>query len=405
MKNSCWSDDCFLDRLRALGDVHADQCVADLIAQCAPSDFHLLFRSMKANDDPLPADLPKPLQAFFEQTNCVPKVGGCAVDEARIQRGEEAFTRHLFPAAMVLLLKSVPEGYAAPNLSRILAFSDNLNKRPYARLLGVLQMVINVSCCGGFEKSGRALITARKMRLLHAGVRHIVRERRPDLLPVCKTPVNLEDMLGTIMGFSLLVVEGLNTFECGLTSDQAEDFYYVWRVFAQMCGIHPAEDADSSAYVPADLAEAAEFYASYRRRHYRPASENPDGVVLARSLLRMFQEHFIPPIPWIGPLLRRVPEIYMQELSGREAMLRIGLRPSRFHFINRHVLNLLPRLMQWFAEAEDCVCDATGTHDHFGRMFFDELIKREFGGEVTFCIPEEREHLRGLAEPQDAVKS
>jgi hypothetical protein len=61
----------------------------------------------------------------------------------------------LFPACAVLLLKSLPEGYAAPNLSRVLAETGNMERRTYRRLLGVLQLLLNVSTPGGFRPEGK----------------------------------------------------------------------------------------------------------------------------------------------------------------------------------------------------------------------------------------------------------
>ena len=53
------------------------------------------------------------------------------------------------------------------------------------------------------------LVTARKLRLLHAGVRTLVPRHRPDYAARFGPPVNLEDMLATIMGFSYLAFQGM----------------------------------------------------------------------------------------------------------------------------------------------------------------------------------------------------
>jgi len=80
----------------------------------------------------------------------------------------------------VLLAKSPPSGYAAPSLALVLNLSGDLIRSPYRRLLGVLQMVVNVCASRGFEPGGRAVVTAQKLRLLHEGVRRIARRRLPD---------------------------------------------------------------------------------------------------------------------------------------------------------------------------------------------------------------------------------
>ena len=41
---------------------------------------------------------------------------------------------------LALLAKSLPEGYQAPRLSRVLMISGELRRSTYRRVLGVLQM-------------------------------------------------------------------------------------------------------------------------------------------------------------------------------------------------------------------------------------------------------------------------
>ena len=116
------------------------------------------------------------------------------------------FWKHAYSIALVLLAKSLPEGYAAPNLAQVLNMSGDLRNRTYKRLLATLQLVLNVSSCTGFGPNGRAIISAQKLRLLHAGTRYITRKARPHFEEQYGVPVNQEDMLGTILGFSLLVI-------------------------------------------------------------------------------------------------------------------------------------------------------------------------------------------------------
>ena len=66
----------------------------------------------------------------------MPLVNGQPIDGERLKRGQRVFMTHALPAALVLLVKSLPEGYAAPSLSKVLSVSGNLSQRPYRRLLG-----------------------------------------------------------------------------------------------------------------------------------------------------------------------------------------------------------------------------------------------------------------------------
>lgn len=375
-----WTDP-FLDHMRRQGDTLADTCVAQLHAEHGITAVNALFKTMRVNSAPLPADTLPVLRSFFDQSAALPE----PLDRARIRHGEDTFMQHAFPAALVLLAKSLPTGYAAPNLSLVLNLSGDLIRQPYKRVLGVLQMVVDVSSRGGFEPGGDAVVTTQKLRLLHAGVRHIVRNNLPQYESQYEVPVNQEDMLGTIMGFSYLVIVGLRQLELGLSHDDEEDFFYLWCLCARMMGIHPE-------YIPESVADAQAFYDAFMRRHYVPAAVNPDGVALAAADLRMLQ-HLIPRLLyWLG--LRVAPRIYMQELIGREGCARIGIRPVMGHVVLKWLLQYVPALWQRPLEAA-----TAGTHhaEAFSRMIFQGMIHRAYNGDVTFIVPDTLTDLQQMA--------
>jgi hypothetical protein len=158
---------------------------------------------------------------------------------------------------LVLLASSLPRGYAAPCLCEILSISRDLERHPYGRLMGVVQLLINISDADAFDGTGRAVVTARKLRLLHAGVRSIAERYRPGYQARYGVPVNHEDMLATIMGFSLLLIDGIRRLRLPLADEEAEDLYYLWRTFAVLMGIHPEGRPQDDSLVPATLADAA----------------------------------------------------------------------------------------------------------------------------------------------------
>ena len=395
MPPSKWSDDQFLDSLRLLGDGLADGCLDRLIATGNDSDFHGVFRHLNSNDGPLPENLPEALRDFFEHTKLPPEIDGQPIDHAQVARGSAVFLRHALPSALILLAKSLPAGYAAPNLALILSLSDNLNRRPYRRLMGVLQLLVNLSGKANFTHGGSGLITAQKLRLLHAGVRHLVPKHLPDYREKYQVPSNLEDMLGTIMGFSLLVIDGLAELGHALPPEDAEDFYYLWRVFAILMGIHPPGAPHRGDFVPADVAEAHEFYRAYARRHYRPAAENPEGAKLAQSLLDMMNM-MLPQTPLRRLGMKIVPRIYMEMFLGREGMARVGIRPVRFLFLSKWLLKFTVRVWAWFWDKSDELSGNASIHENLSRIFFKTLIQRGVGHEVTFSIPDSMKELRKM---------
>ncbi len=374
-----WNDDAFLDALRRQGDDLADEAVVRLHADHSIERVNAIFQQLRGDHQPLPDDAPAPFREFMEAT-AEPPAG---LDLERLNRGAEAFRTHAFPAAVVLLASSLPSGYSAPVLSRILTVSDDLGTHPYRRLMGVLQLIVNVSTMIPTAGDERAHLTARKLRLLHAGIRWIVPRYRPDYRQKHGVPVNHEDMLGTIMGFSYLVITGLRRLGVGLTDEQAEDFYYVWWAFARMMGIHPPGEPQSADLVPASVAEAGVFYDAYARRHYAAAEDNPDGVRLARINLEMMRGLIPRPLQ---PLLGQAPRLAMQELLGEDGMRRVGVVPVKGFDPRRKAFEVVVRQVQKVAG---------GVAEHFvsnvGLILFQKMIDTSRGGEVRFIVPEDLE--------------
>ena len=383
-----WSDDAFLDTIRAQVDTQADEAAERLIADGGAAGTRDLFRHLASNEDRLPPGAPVPLVEFFGATGALPP----GTDPARLERGEEVWMRNAFPAALVLLAKALPEGYSAPSFGEILHVSRNLEVHPYRRLLGVLQMVVNVSAPGGFTERGKAITSAQKMRLLHAALRvHVLPRHLPDFDAARFGPaINKEDMLATVMGFSYLVVDGLRILGTPLPDGEAEDLYYVWRVFAQLVGIHPDGCPESAQYVPGNVGEAAEFYAAYKRRHYVDAAQNPKGVVLAHDNLNMLRD--LMPRWWRLAGLGAVPRIYMQDLIGAEGCARVGIDPVFGHSLLKAALLRLVRLNHRVIDVVPARIDET-----VARLVFQGMINRSYDGQVTFLVPDTLADVRSLA--------
>ncbi len=359
--------------MRLGSDLQADQCLVELAANGQLDPLQAVFRAMPTNQSPMPPDAPEPLQRFFATQMAVP----AWADQARIRRGEQVFLENGLPIAVVLLCKSIPEGYAAPALTKVLYMTGLLQNRPLRRLLGVLQMVLDVAVDGGFEPDGKALRVAMKLRLLHAGLRPIVVQNVPGYVAAHGVPCNHEDMLATVMGFSLVVVDGLQRLGAGLTQHEAEDLFYPWRVFCACMGI-------PEACIPTDLADAREFYAAYADRQYVPADRNVEGVLLAQAHTQMLRE-LLP--PWTRALgLARLPEVYMALLMGPEGCERLKLQKVD---TNRLLGRFAKRAVQTAAtqQAEPLHVVFAPLSRQLSTAVYRTLIHKEFQGVPAIIVP------------------
>jgi hypothetical protein len=368
-----WSDDRFLDSLRQQGDPQADLAVRRLMEGREVQTVNEVFKTLRADDAPIPDDAPAPFREFAEANRELPSW----TDRGRLARGGEVFLKHASSAAVVMLASSLPRGYAAPCLCRVLSISRDLATHPYQRLMGVIQLLVNVSSKGAFGPDGRAVITAQKLRLLHAGVRTLVPRFRPGYEEKFGVPVNHEDMLATIMGFSYLVIEGIQRLGLRLSEAEAEDFYYLWRVYALMMGIHPEGKPDDDSYIPATVEEAGAFYDSYVRRHDTGPAENPYGLVLTQDNLDMMRDLIPRPLRLV---LGLAPRLSMSELMTPVEMARVGVQPVAGHGLLRAIFGLVMRVAQG-------LLDVVPFSTRLATLIFQEMIDTSRDGVVEFCIP------------------
>ena len=100
-----------------------------------------------------------------------------------IGRGQDLF-QELGPEVLLILgCYSLPAAYAATKGARVLAQTGFLTEDTDRRLGETSQMVVDVMTTGGLEPGGTGVWAARKVRLMHAAIRHLVLART-DLLAV-----------------------------------------------------------------------------------------------------------------------------------------------------------------------------------------------------------------------------
>jgi hypothetical protein len=254
--------------------------------------------------------------------------------------------------------------------------------------MGVVQLLINISDADAFQPAGRAVVTARKLRLLHAGIRALAAKYRPGYEARFGPPVNHEDMLATIMGFSYLLIDGLRRLGLPFSDDEAEDLYYLWRIFALLMGIHPPGLPHDDSLIPPTIAEAATFYAAYVRRNDTSAERNPYGVVLTQDNLTMMRTMIPVPMRLLG--LGWAPRIAMTELLSGEELARVGVTPLIGHALIKACLGLVLR-----------VGKDVGEHTSFAARLSSRILQGmvdlDRRGEVAFSIPASQADLRTAA--------
>lgn len=267
-----------LDSFRERTDDALDELVMRLPREQIGQMLGVLFRS-----DHVP-ESDAGLGALLERLPPVPVVEPDAVAEG------QALFRLFGPECLLILgCYSLPAAYAAARGVQVIHRARRLEDDGLRRLTETAQMVINLMLLGGLEPGGIGARSARKVRLMHALVRQHVRSMpEPAWSPAFGAPINQEDLAGTLLTFSLLVIDGLKKIGAVVSPSAERGYYALWSHVGAILGIDPR-------LRPATGEDAAALAARIGVRQF---GASPEGQHLARELIKVNDALF--PVPGYG---------------------------------------------------------------------------------------------------------
>ena len=225
---------------RKFTDPIADEAVKSIFDNNEEEEMRHVFMMIVRNDGKLPKDLPHKVKEYFQKTAVLPDWA----DWDLIKFGQENYIRHGLPIGMLLFYKSLPECYTGAKGSEVLLSTTRLND--HSKNLDVFSkrmsetglFIYDAMMPGGLDPEGSGIRTAQKIRLIHATVRYFLKKQGWDTEKFDE-PINQEDMAGTLMSFSALILQGLQQIGIDLDTTEAEAYMHCWRVIGHVMGVHP----------------------------------------------------------------------------------------------------------------------------------------------------------------------
>ncbi len=220
-----------LGRWLMVGDIAAD-AVTDALAHLTPPERHrLLARAFRdgRGDGPLPVAL----DGLLHEAAIYP----AWVEPPRLARGAEAFLRTGGAAGLVLGSVSLVLGYCSPAGNKPLVFTGRLEAGARRRLAETARFVQAVTAAGGVRPWREGWQAALMVRMMHAGVRRMLLTSPRWRLEEWGVPINAFDSAGTVLLFSLLVIDGLDCLGVTLRPDERADLLHLWRWIGHVMGV------------------------------------------------------------------------------------------------------------------------------------------------------------------------
>ena len=370
-----WSDEA-LDDLRRTGDPHADAIVARYFEErSSDRPRHLIHHLLAAQR--LPEEHRSP--AVDEYLHARPPLPSWVDDDA-LRRGEEFFLQWGVLIGMLHYYASLPSAYAMARGVKVLHLTARLASDTSRRIHETAQMIVHAMMPGGLAVGAAGYDDARRVRLMHAAVRHLIRHE-PSVAQTCDPstvgpywcedwglPLNQEDMLATLLTFTEVVFGGLRLAGVRFSEDDAAGYLHAWSVAGHLLGIR--EDL-----LPLQLDETPALWAAISRREHGPS---PEGREMTAALLRLLQSH-------IPRRLKHVPPAQMRYFLGDEVAGMLGVRPARPVTV---LFGALRHVTSAIALAEQHNRMVRRLSVHLGRAAFRGFMETGRPGDRTpFTIP------------------
>ena len=305
-------------------------------------------------------------------------------DEARIELGQSLFD--LFGPEMLLILGScaLPLAYAAGNGVQVVSRARKLKEDPIRRLCDTAQMVINVMQPNELRKDGIGWYSVRKTRLIHALIRfHTLNNPGAPWPAEFGLPVNQEDLTGTLLAFSIAVLQGLRKIGCAISAEQGDAYIHAWVQIGRMLGL-------DSALLPANEAEAMALALRIGQRQIRATDE---GKELSDQLLAAVGSVF--PVPGYAANLSR---FFLEGSAfGEDVAEKLQIPSPR---VSRWLVQTRAAQKRFELRLLEILPGAKARRSRYATTFVQQLLKwkRAGGGKVPFAIPPRLELKWGLGD-------
>ena len=354
-----------LEALRTVRDPHADDVARDHYAEEDRPANHL-FKALVLSDGPGGGGAA--VGRYLAEQPPMP----AWVDRAAISRAQDWFVRvwsHVFCA---LYAGSLPTAYACHQGVEVLHRTAQLETNAKRRLNETAQFMLDLMRPGGLEPGGSGYQAARKVRLMHAGVRWLI-EHQEGLTwdrDTLGDPINQEDLLLTLLTFTEVVFEVFERTGVDFTDDEAADYIHLWSWVGYLLGVEEKQ-------LPLDRAATKELMEHVRAVHFG-ASEA--GRVLCAALLDQARG-------LLPPGTRGLPAAAVRWYIGDKAADFIAVPRADWTKALFGPLAAATRVLSATPLHQGVL---RGFSDRFGRAMLTLAVTAERGGDrASFAIPEE----------------
>lgn len=264
-----------LNKYRALGDKEADEIINQIVDQNGIASLRRIM-SFLSDYQNLSFENQSPILQSFLSTNASLPV---FYDKKKLIRSTDFYRENQQNIALILGLYSLPYCYLGADGAKVLYMSERIKNDTYRRLTetgNFLKAVMNYDNW----KGERIFSICLKVRLLHATIRYFtLQSKQWDL--AWGYPINQEDMLGTNLAFSLVVLRGMEKLGYSVDKTYEDAYINTWNVIGFLLGVN-------QEIMPENYLEAVKIDKQIAERQFRQSVEGQELTTSLMQVVRSF---------------------------------------------------------------------------------------------------------------------
>jgi hypothetical protein len=273
-----------LDELRQVMDQPADDAIDAIFESKSIDRLVKILQEMAENDSVISSELPKPVRDFMKRELSIKFT---PQDIRYFNQTREIWVEKGTKFILILLFRALPYTYMAEKPANVLRMTKLLKTQPKRRIFETAQFVFDVMEKKWWEPDQRGILTALKVRIMHAAMRQIILDNDYGEMwnDEWGKPISQEDLIATNQVFSLEFFKGMELLGDPLTSEQQEAWFHTWKTIGRIMGVQ--ENLISKNVEEAWILQLAVYNHLFNEDHI-------SGIVLAEALVEALDDLYMP---------------------------------------------------------------------------------------------------------------
>ncbi|HSM46746.1 MAG TPA: oxygenase MpaB family protein [Draconibacterium sp.] len=274
-----------LETLRQVMDKPADDAVASVFESHDMGHLTSILKEMAKNDNFVSEELPDAMHDFIQKE----LNRQFTTEDIRLfEQTHEIWKKKGMDFIFILFFRALPYTYMAEKPANVLRMTKLLETHAERRIFETAQFVFDVMDKNWWEPKHRGILTALKVRIMHAAMRHVILDsdkQGEKWNDEWGKPISQEDLIATNQVFSLEFFKGMKMLGMSLSSDEQKAWFHTWKTIGKIMGVQ-------DELICKTVDEAWTLQRTVYAHLFK--DETHSGITLAKALVETLKHFHLP---------------------------------------------------------------------------------------------------------------